>query len=554
VQVAEESGLRSAALVPIMAEDEVLAVLEFFDDRPGSDGRRFLDLVSTVGVQLGALMHRKQTEEALRESEERYRFLADNSTDMIWRNTPAGTYVYVSPACRQLLGFEPEEMVGRSAYEFFHPEDWPAVINAHSFVLDASATATLTHRLRRKDGTYSWFESTIRTVRDPQTTAIIEIQAASRDITERRAAERRLREAEAKYRALVEQIPAVLYVDLLDGQDSTVYVSPQVEGLLGLSPEEFQRPGAWSGRIIPEDRERALTEYREGRDRGLPFSFEYRLAAADGRILWVREHAVILRDAAGVPAMVQGLIADVTDLKRAEETLRTALDRERDAADRLRALDRMKDTFLSSASHELKTPITICRGHLEVLSAEPDPQELHQTVDVVVDELSRMGRIVEDITTLVRAEDPQFLRPEPIPLDRLIPEVAAKAGPLLGHRLRVESPPKGSLVNADRHRLTQALLNLLDNAARHTPGDTVVMFRLVEEAAALRFEVEDTGGGLPAGEEETLFQPFQRADPTVPGTGLGLAIVRGIAAAHDGTAGVDNRPGTGATFWVRLPR
>jgi signal transduction histidine kinase len=107
-------------------------------------------------------------------------------------------------------------------------------------------------------------------------------------------------------------------------------------------------------------------------------------------------------------------------------------------------------------------------------------------------------------------------------------------------------------MRADPQRLTQALINLLQNAAVHGRGDRPVELRVAEGAGVWRFEVADRGGGVPSGEEERLFRPFDRAS-RAPGSGLGLAIVRGIAEAHGGRAGVDNRPGEGATFWITVP-
>jgi signal transduction histidine kinase len=229
-----------------------------------------------------------------------------------------------------------------------------------------------------------------------------------------------------------------------------------------------------------------------------------------------------------------------------------ALQQEREVAARLRSLDNMKNLFLSSASHELRTPITIVRGHLEVLGERPSEAELEETMELVVDELDRMGRLVDDMTVLVRAEDPEFLRAEEVDLHGFAAEVAAKAEPLLGQRLRVRRPLSGALVKADPQRLTQAVLNLLKNAADHAPGNSPVDLRIVEEPGWWRIEVEDRGNGVVSGHPDDVFEPF-RAGPGSRGTGLGLAIVRGIAEAHGGTAGLENRTGGGATFWIRLP-
>jgi PAS domain S-box-containing protein len=141
------------------------------------------------------ITERKQAEEALRESEERFRLLAENSTDMISRHTPEeGIYLYASPACQTLLGYAPEDLVGHSAYEFFHPDDLAQIRKAHTSILDLPVTYTVAYRHRCKDGHYIWLETTCRTIRDQQTGAILEIQSASRNITERKQAEAVLRQ------------------------------------------------------------------------------------------------------------------------------------------------------------------------------------------------------------------------------------------------------------------------------------------------------------------------------------------------------------------------
>jgi len=208
--------------------------------------------------------------------------------------------------------------------------------------------------------------------------------------------------------------------------------------------------------------------------------------------------------------------------------------------------------FIRETSHELRTPITISRGHLEVMAPDPSPVELKETVAVVVDELDRMTRIVEDMSTLARMEDPGALRSERVEVERLVADVAVKAMPLLEDRLVVELGVDGAELHGDRQRLTQALINLLKNARDHTPAGTPVRLRVVPHADGWLFEVTDEGGGLPPGEEQRVFEPFHAGDRSA-GSGLGLAIVSGIARAHGGAAGVENRPGAGATFWVRVP-
>jgi two-component system, OmpR family, sensor kinase len=167
-----------------------------------------------------------------------------------------------------------------------------------------------------------------------------------------------------------------------------------------------------------------------------------------------------------------------------------------------------------------------------------------------------MGRLVDDLATLARADDPAMLRVEFLPAGGFLDAVAAKAETILGGRLRVERDAGGGgrVLRADPQRLTQVVLNLVRNAAEHAQGEGPVVLRAVPlTPGGWRFEVADQGGGLPPDDEQAVFEPFRTGSSPSAGTGLGLAIVRGIARAHGGEAGLENRPGHGATFWVRIP-
>jgi signal transduction histidine kinase len=236
------------------------------------------------------------------------------------------------------------------------------------------------------------------------------------------------------------------------------------------------------------------------------------------------------------------------------EQIERALHRERYRTEQLRELDGMKDAFLSAVSHELRTPLTICRGHLDVMDDDADGQELRSVKETLVGELDLMGRLVEDLTTLARVGDRVVLKVEPLLLRGFVSSIATMAEPILGERMRVDYEPTDATLRADSQRLTQALLNLLQNAAGHGQGTGPVRFCVRAQPGCWRFEVADEGGGLPPGEEQFVFEPFRTASPRTGRTGLGLAIVRGIARAHGGECGVVNRPGRGATFWIRIPR
>jgi signal transduction histidine kinase len=222
--------------------------------------------------------------------------------------------------------------------------------------------------------------------------------------------------------------------------------------------------------------------------------------------------------------------------------------------DRLEAAFRTQRDFIDDASHELRTPITVVRGHLELL--EDDPEQRANTIALVTDELDRMARIVNDLLDLAKAQHPDFLDLEVVDVEALTLDVAQKAKALGRRAWRLEAGRSGRIV-ADRQRLTQALLQLAQNAVNHTTeGQTVRIGWDVAEGTA-RVWVTDEGPGIPPEDRGRIFNRFARAGRTShdgsAGAGLGLPIVRAIAEAHHGRVGLQSAPGEGATFTLILP-
>jgi signal transduction histidine kinase len=221
--------------------------------------------------------------------------------------------------------------------------------------------------------------------------------------------------------------------------------------------------------------------------------------------------------------------------------------------DRLEHAFETQQRFVDDAGHELRTPITIIRGHLELL--EEDPKQREETIALVMDELDRMNRIVNDLLVLAKAEQPDFLDLEAVDVEPLTQEILAKASALAIRQWELESVGRGRVV-ADRQRITQAVIQLADNAVHHTrEGQPIALGSIVSDGQA-RFWVRDTGPGIPYEEQEQIFHRFARGGRTgrsSEGAGLGLAIVRAIAEAHHGRVELRSRPGAGATFTVVIP-
>lgn len=210
--------------------------------------------------------------------------------------------------------------------------------------------------------------------------------------------------------------------------------------------------------------------------------------------------------------------------------------------------------FLSDTSHELRTPLTVVRGHLELLELVDDPQERAETVALLLDEIDRMTRIVNDLFLLARAEHPDFLDPREIDLRQVVADAAQRATALADRDWRVhDGPPVPA--TGDRQRLVQALLQLADNATRFTRPGQLVEFGADAADGAARLWVRDTGRGVPAEAAAGIFRRLDRggAGDQGPGAGLGLAIVAAIARAHGGAVRLVEHPGPGAWFELTVP-
>src|SRR5215211_6352402 len=288
-----------------------------------SIGNNLLDDPSVKGIIVTSqdVTERRRAEEALKESEERYRAVVEQSMDGIYLvDADTKRILETNPSLQKMFGYSVEEFRGMELYELIAhpPED-----------VDSNVRRTLKERqrfvgerrYRRKDGSLMDVEVGANTISYGGKEVICAVVRAA---TERKEAERRLREATTRYRTLVEQIPVVTYIEeLRENGKVLTYVSPQYEAMLGYSLKEgASHQDQWLQIIHPEDRERVLAEDARTDETLEPFEAEYRVFARDGRIVWIRDHAVLVRDEEGNPSYWQGVQHDITERKRAEQALR----------------------------------------------------------------------------------------------------------------------------------------------------------------------------------------------------------------------------------------
>jgi two-component system OmpR family sensor kinase len=218
---------------------------------------------------------------------------------------------------------------------------------------------------------------------------------------------------------------------------------------------------------------------------------------------------------------------------------------------------RSQRQFLDDVAHELRTPLTIARGHLEVSGRSAEGHE--ETVALVMDELDRMTRYVEDLLLLAKAEQQQFLRLGPADVGELVSSLVPRAKALGARRWVIDEAPRAGLVAmvADAGKIDQAMLNLVTNAVQHTvDGDEIGIGARVD-GERLQLWVRDTGPGVPANTRDHIFDRAARGASSrvsrPDGAGIGLSIVTAVVRAHRGTVVVTDTPGGGATFTIDIP-
>jgi PAS domain S-box-containing protein len=411
------------------------------------------------------------------------------------------------------------------------------------------------------------------------------------------------RSLDARYRTLVEQICAVVFMAFLDKGISEAYVSPQIEAILGFTQQEWLHdPVRWYRQIHPDDRERWSVEAAAMFLSGRPLRSVYRVLARDGRVVWFDCDVKMVRRADGRPWFIHGVGFDITELKEAEEALRRARDeleervrqrtaelaganrklreeiaeRERAEQERARLLEReqaaryeaeaanrAKDEFLATVSHELRTPLNAMLGWVRLLrSGRLEQEAFERGLQTVERNTLAQAQLIEDLLDVSRIVSGKLrLTVETVDLEKVIHaavesvEIAAEGK---GVRLQTVAESAAGVVLGDRTRLQQVVWNLLSNAIKFTPNGGKVLIRLTRVDSSVEITVEDTGPGISPEFLPHVFERFRQADGAITrkhgGLGLGLAIVKHLVEMHGGVVRAESEgEGKGAAFVVRLP-
>ena len=493
------------------------------------------------------ITERKRAEEALRESEERFRTLADGCPMMMWLTDARGSNQFVNRAYNEFRG---GSFSGSEWQSMIHPEDAEACQREFERSFAEHGVYRIEARARRGDGEWRWVATQAVPRFSPAGEYLGHI-GVSWDITQRKLALQALESSETKFRQLAENIRQVFWMAQRDG--GILYVSPAFEQVWGQSCENLYRnPRVWLDAVIAEDRERArallAADIREAAEA------EYRIRTPEGTEKWIRDHAFPVYDSAGKVVRVAGIAEDITDRKHHEEELIRA----REGAD---AANRAKSRFLANMSHEIRTPMNGVIGMLQLLLETELTGEQRHYASVAQTSGHTLLALIDDILDLSKIEARKvILENLTFDLRGAIEDVVEifrvqAAAKQLEFRWSV-SGDVPARVRGDARRLCQVLTNLCSNALKFTETGEVRLEASLESPAAdgvtIRFRVTDTGIGIPAEKVAGLFSPFVQADESTTrkygGTGLGLAISKQLVEMMGGAIQVDSREGAGSTF------
>ena len=527
----------------------------------------YIGIVAFTNMLLaGAAMEKINAEHAVSQSEERYRGVVENQTQMICRFNKTGTITFVNDAYCRFQARPRSELIGSQFLEAFAPEDRDIPLGYFERLPQEDPVVTYDTKVVAPDGRPVWQQCTVQRIcaHDGST---LEFQAVLQDITSRKMAEQSLRKTDEMFKLITENVSDLISVS--DAAGKRLYTSPNYKEILG-DPASLVGTDTFE-HVHPDDEERVRKVFYDTIASGTGKRIEYRLRLPDGKVRYIESQGNFVRGEYGQPGKVVTISRDITERKHAEAALQQA----KEAAE---GANRAKSQFLANMSHELRTPLNAIIGFSEVLSDQTfgnlNDRQLRYTNNIL-----NSGRhlltLINDILDLAKVEAGRMeLVRALFSVQTAITDVQNIARALANKKkisLVAEADPAMPKIFADQGKFKQILYNLLSNAVKFTPeGGTVTVKAEIGDGSGggalangrgseLRVSVLDTGIGIRKENHERIFLEFEQVDSSYArqeqGTGLGLALTRKLVELHGGKIWVESEgiEGKGSTFTFVLP-
>ncbi|MBA3450566.1 MAG: PAS domain S-box protein [Chloroflexia bacterium] len=513
--------------------------------------------VAWHGVLLD-ISEQKLLEGSLRESEAHFRSIFEGAGIGMAVTSLESEIITANPALGRFLGYTPDELVDVHIADITFSDDLDAQDalrqRLHQGEIDAYQ---IEKRYRRKDGEIVWGLLNVTVVQNEHgtvTAAIGQVQ----DITARKTAEAALRDSEARFHSIFEGAGIGMALSAPEG--TLLVANPALEKLLGYAP------GGLEGLRVEdfsyaEDLEKQAEYLQRMRTGDLDaYQFEKRFVRKDGGIVWGLLNATAVKDERGAVTAVIGQVQDITARKEAALATENAFVAQQAAIAELERLNQSKSRFLSTISHEFRTPLTAIIGYSELLKDNRnDPALVAEDAAVIHREASRLNRMVDDVLLIDRGDAGHLsLRQEAVDVNALARDVVATVRPLTGgHQIALDLDAALPAVVGDRDRLAQALTNLVSNAVKYSPGGGTIAVVTRRHGEDMHLSVRDEGIGIAASNLPRIFERFERVETgiagRIAGTGLGLSVAQEIAHGHGGRLWAESRLDCGSTFSIALP-
>ncbi len=510
------------------------------------DGRRIDAILNTRLIMFGGeravmgtatdITQLRQSQKKLKESEDQFRLISENSRDIICLHGPDHRYLYISQSCKDTLGYEPRELIGTDPWELVYPQDLEALRSAASESISKGTGGPLRYRIRKKSGDYIWFESLNQVLHDDNGD-IRGFVTCSRDITDRKQIEEELRQVNERLELAYDASGAGAW----DWHVPSGHIewSPKMFELLGLDPRQTTASfEAWMDVVHPEDREKATSRIYRALDERVKLDSEDRIVLPDGRVRWISAMGKGVYDENDRPVRMLGICIDITEQKRNEE---------------------LKDEFIGMVSHELRTPLTVILGSLKVAQSEGiSSEDLNVLLEGAAMSSEELSHILENLIELSRYQSHRLaLNKDRVDIASFVRDFSDTcSGSFAEHPLLLDIGKGLPEVEVDKVRFRQILRNLVENAAKYSPANAEIGISVRRENGAVVIAVRDRGKGISPEDRVRLFQPFERLEEklgTRPGLGLGLLVCKRLVEAHGGAIWVESEPGKGSTFFFTLP-